>query len=294
MLDHFWLPQRLGRVLDRLENSIDLNYDLAGLASLAAYSRWHFEKVFAEAFALTPVDFFRRKRLLHTASRLRHEPGLAIGDIAIAAGYQSYRGFAKTFKAHYGMSSQEWRFENGWRHFMNTVVQRNDGGYLAVAPGLIHPAPRVPPLPISLRHFGPTIIVSRHIIGTRSRFAMVQALAQYRGAMQQSAQYQPGSRFIGKFHDDPGWVDQRHFCFELCMTEPAGQAAAHKMIAGGYYIVLPYRHGHPPFLRLYQDWLERQSSWGLDSARGHLRCLAEPAQPGWLALPVKRITRQAR
>lgn len=111
-----WKPvePRLNRVFDHIEDHIADPIDLDGLAGLAAYSRFHFIRVFDACFGETPYEFIRRRRIGLVASRLRfsvHEP---VSSIAMSCGFASQETMARAFRHAYGMSATDWR-HGGWR-----------------------------------------------------------------------------------------------------------------------------------------------------------------------------------
>lgn len=57
----------------------------------------------------TPVQYLTRQRLEFASERLLREPGTAVTDISLDAGFSDPAYFARRFQAHYGMSPSRYR-----------------------------------------------------------------------------------------------------------------------------------------------------------------------------------------
>ena len=76
------------------------NATLAGAAQAAALSPFHLIRVFNAAFGQTPLAYAAAKRLEY-ARALLIEGDKPIGDIALAAGYESRNAFDRAFVRRY-------------------------------------------------------------------------------------------------------------------------------------------------------------------------------------------------
>jgi AraC family transcriptional regulator len=64
-----------------------------------------------------------------------------------------------------------------------------------------------------------------------------------------------------------------------------------RTLPAGDYATLPFHGEWPRFRSMYEDWLEHQHVWRLDSTRPHIQKVQRSADgqwQGWLALPVKK------
>jgi len=102
--------------LGRVERVIDYMYAHLGeelgadeLADVAAFSRFHFHRVFSSVVGETLFDFLKRIRLQAAASRLVDRPAETVSEAASAAGFSSPSVFARAFKERYGVTASEWR-----------------------------------------------------------------------------------------------------------------------------------------------------------------------------------------
>ena len=99
--------RRVNRVMD---------YVQAHLAAVAAFSPFHFHRVFAAITGETLSDFIRRIRLERAASGLVVLRETSVLEIALRCGFSSAATFARSFRTHFGMSATEWR-QGGAQHW---------------------------------------------------------------------------------------------------------------------------------------------------------------------------------
>jgi len=97
------------RVLDHIDRHLDSPLDLAQLADVANFSRFHFHRVFAAWMGETLGDYARRRRLEYGAFLLSTRPADAVLQIALATGFGSGEAFARAFKQKFGCTPTAWR-----------------------------------------------------------------------------------------------------------------------------------------------------------------------------------------
>lgn len=100
----------------RIERAVDFIYARHGddiglndIADAAAFSRFHFHRVFSGVMGETVSDFLKRVRLQRAADRLASRPGESVTDAAVAVGFSSPSVFARAFRERYGVTATEWR-----------------------------------------------------------------------------------------------------------------------------------------------------------------------------------------
>jgi AraC family transcriptional regulator len=100
-----WQVKRVtGYMKDRLDEEISLDE----IAAVVGLSRFHFCTAFRLATGQTPHRWLRDLRI-NFARRLLAEPGLAITEIALAAGYQTPSAFARSFRKVTRVTPSEFR-----------------------------------------------------------------------------------------------------------------------------------------------------------------------------------------
>jgi len=82
---------------------------LDDIADSAAFSRFHFHRVFSSVVGETVSDFLKRVRLQQAASRLSDHPGDSVTEVALAVGFSSPSVFARAFRERFGVTASEWR-----------------------------------------------------------------------------------------------------------------------------------------------------------------------------------------
>lgn len=109
--------RRINRVVDHVQAHLADDLTLERLAAVAAFSPFHFHRVFTAITGETLADFIRRTRLERAAATLVRSPDANVLEIALGYGFSSAATFARAFKAHFGMSATQWRGDSGrkWR-----------------------------------------------------------------------------------------------------------------------------------------------------------------------------------
>jgi len=290
---------RLYEVMDLMLDSVGDPLALQSLAASASYSSYHFDRIFRELTGFSAVDYQRKRRLRRAAHLLRHEPDVAVGRIAQDCGFPSNAAFAKAFRQQFAMSARAWR-DGGWRAYMDAQVGReSDVSFFVAEPGNLAAlqAPYCAPEPGSIA----ARVIVRSLPAVRLRYqrffgqsgaALAQACNGFIHAHQQAPANAP---WYGVFDEDPGFTGEREYCYDFGAADAAlnDPALGLRLLPAGSYACLDFCGEWPRFRAMYEDWLERQSVWRLDSTRPHIQRVERAADAGdswrgWLALPVKK------
>ncbi len=103
--------RRMNRVLDYIDAHLDQPLDLARLADVAHFSRFHFHRIFLVWMGETPGDYARRRRLEKAAFRLSCGTQESVLETAVATGFGSGEAFARAFKLKFGCTPSAWRHD---------------------------------------------------------------------------------------------------------------------------------------------------------------------------------------
>jgi AraC family transcriptional regulator len=104
---------RLNSTLDYIEQNLDASLTLDELASVAHFSRFHFNRIFHAMLGETPFGFIARLRVERAAVLLLSANQLSVSEVAVRCGFSDLAVFSRTFKQFYGMSPSVFRKEDG-------------------------------------------------------------------------------------------------------------------------------------------------------------------------------------
>lgn len=100
---------RIIKVLAYIEDHLGEDLSLSTLAGVAAFSEYHFHRIFTALIGESLSAYIRRLRLEVAANQLKIETGRSITEIALDLGFSSSATFARAFKERFGCSASEFR-----------------------------------------------------------------------------------------------------------------------------------------------------------------------------------------
>jgi AraC family transcriptional regulator len=100
--------RRVNRVMDHVRAHLAEPLTVADLAAVAAFSPFHFHRVFRAIADETLFGFVQRVRLERAAAMLRHGDASVLA-IALDHGFTSAAAFARAFRTHFRMTATAWR-----------------------------------------------------------------------------------------------------------------------------------------------------------------------------------------
>jgi AraC family transcriptional regulator len=99
---------KLARVKDFVESSLDRDLTLESLAREAGYSRAHFLRMFRESTGTTPHQYVMQRRVAQ-AEKLLLGNELGVAEIAVACGFSSQAHLTLAFRKQTGLTPAEYR-----------------------------------------------------------------------------------------------------------------------------------------------------------------------------------------
>ena len=235
--------RRIERVVAHIGDHIDDRLDLETLAGVAAFSPYHFHRVYRSVMGETVADTVRRRRLYRAAADLVTGP-LPIARIGRRAGYASVAAFTRAFRAYYGIPPAAFRVR----------------GRPAPPWSELHPMERTM-TDVTITNRDPVTVVAIHHDGDYQAigdtFDRLWCWAAGRNLTG------PATRSFGIYYDDPEAVPRAKLRSEACLTMPADAPLDVGMrrieIAGGRHAVLrhrgPYAELERAYSALYKGWL---------------------------------------
>jgi len=100
---------RMNRVIAFIDKHLNEDLNLDTLADVAAYSKFHFHRIFRASMGEPLAEYILRRRLEKAAYRLSIDAERSITDIALDCGFSNSAVFAKNFRTRFGLSASEWR-----------------------------------------------------------------------------------------------------------------------------------------------------------------------------------------
>lgn len=273
--------RRINRVIDHVQAHLDGDLTLERLAEVAAFSPFHFHRVFAAITSETLSDFIHRVRLERAAGALISLPQTNILEIALRYGFSSAATFARAFKTHFGMSATQWRSGGAEQWRKRHRAERKNRKAAAKRIGHRSPASleeitmrveirEIPPYRIAyMRHFGP--------YGAKG--AIVALWTQLWHWIRSRDLVHPGMLTVGIGHDAPSIVAQDRLRYDAGLIVgddfKPDRAVNVANLPGGKYAVAPFQGPTTvitdAWARLYTVWLPGSGYQPEDRPRLELR-----------------------
>lgn len=246
---------RLLRVLLHIQRHLDRPLGLAELAEVAAFSPYHFARIFRAMTGETVGEHVRRLKLERAAGQLRHTRR-SVTDIALGAGFDTPEAFTRSFKAHFGSPPSRFRRAGGSLrpplspsrvHYDQDGALRGFTPYEGADPMTLDVSVRdYPPCPFAfLRHVGPYSDIGPVI-------ARACGIAGAKGLIG------PQTRVLSLSYDDPNVTEEGKLRSDagITLSDPSADTGALSKgeIAGGSYATALYK-GPYEGLRGAYDWL---------------------------------------
>lgn len=106
--------ERIARVCAYIEHNLDKDLTLEALSQIAAFSKYHFHRVFSAYTGLSLSRFTQLSRLKRASFQLAFDNGGKVIDIAFKAGFESPEAFSRAFKREFGQTPSQFRADPAW------------------------------------------------------------------------------------------------------------------------------------------------------------------------------------
>jgi AraC family transcriptional regulator len=123
---------RVNRAIDHITRNLARPLKLDAVAKVAAFSPFHFHRIFRAMVGETLLDFVKRTRLERALYLMSHGPK-PLTEIALDVGFNSSSDFSRSFKAQFGVSPRAfdlkaWR-KKGQEQLAIKIARTNDDGF---------------------------------------------------------------------------------------------------------------------------------------------------------------------
>lgn len=118
---------RINRAIDYITQNLDRPLPLEQVARAAAFSPYHFHRVFRALVGETSGDFIKRLRLERAIHLLWHQPNLSLTEVALATGFASSSDFSRSFKSKFGVPPSAFDVKGFRERNRETMLRFLDG-----------------------------------------------------------------------------------------------------------------------------------------------------------------------
>ena len=115
---------RVSRVCSYIEQNLDKDLSLDILSEVAAFSKYHFHRVFTAYTGLSVARFILLTRLKRASYRIAFKNNIRIIDIALEAGFDSPEAFSRAFKRELNQSPSEFMSAPQWKQWHSIFQNR--------------------------------------------------------------------------------------------------------------------------------------------------------------------------
>ena len=230
--------QRINRVIDYIDSHLADDLKLEVLADVAAFSPYHFHRIFSALMGEPLYIFIRRLRLEKAAARIASTDH-SITEIALDCGFNTPSVFARSFREYYGQSASEWRAsvmsksckqesknsktsgkngkaeaaENPYHLDQNILDERRKKMKVEAANVRVE---NVEDMTVAyVRHIGPYAGdegLFERLFGKLFKWAGARDLLKF-----------PETKILSVYHDDPHMTDEDKLRTSVCITVPPTQ-----------------------------------------------------------------------
>jgi AraC family transcriptional regulator len=244
---------RINRTLSYVDDHLGDPLDLATLARIAGFSRFHFHRVFTQVAGVPPQEYVKRRRLEMSFHLLSNDTTATVGRVAALLGFSSPSNLARSFRERYGFAPGRLRDPS----FRPPGRPADEPSRLLTL---------VDPARVRLEAVEPFQILYTRARGSPGpRAAVAPVFMALRMECARRGWTREGARQVIIRRSFPGLVAPERSLFDFGVELPAGvrgaDAAHVQTVAGGGYACCEYR-GDPSALagcwvELYAIWLRR-------------------------------------
>jgi AraC family transcriptional regulator len=241
--------ERFDRLFEHIDRHLDEPLSMDELSRLVHFSRFHFQRQFAEYVGLSVTRYIQLLRLRRASYQLAFNERRRIIDIALEAGFGNPESFTRAFKKGFGQTPSQFRNRPAWQPW-NERMQ---------LPERI----RSTPMDVKVIDFEETLIaVLEHQGAPQLINDSVKVFIDWRKRSGLSPV--ATSRTFGLAYHDPETTDAADFRFDICGEIDAPvpenpQGIINKQIPAGRCAVVRH-HGSTDRVAesahyLYREWL---------------------------------------
>lgn len=279
--------ERIDKVISYIDDYFSEKIDLAKLAEISNFSKYHFSRIFAGIVGVPPIEFVNRKRLQKAILHLR-DRSKSILEISKICGFESLSSFNALLKKYYGYTPSEVRKEIS----NNPSVFSKMNEDFKNPPWYNHQARsnfirRIWDMNILIMELELPEYEVAYVRKVGSYLETGEAWKKLTRWAQKNGLYPPQSHFIGISLDDPSEVEEFACRYDACVTLPAGfkkesdPEVKFRKIPGGLYALYQFYDIPNKLAIAYQsifgNWLPN-SEYNADDRHCLEFCMNDPCE----------------
>jgi AraC family transcriptional regulator len=272
-------------VIDYIESNLAEELQLETLARVAAFSTFHFHRIFRAATGEPLYGFIQRLRLEKAAGQLINNPTKTITEIAFDCGFGLSATFSRAFRNYFNVSPSQWRKTSFIKskigkdeHIISKYIRQKASDDLKrFAVTDTDPQLQIPEVKIKtlssmtlayVRYIGP-------FIGNPDLYRKLsKKLKEW--ARNQNLVPSPDRRIFAIYHGNMGITDESQYRLSLCIPVPtltrvSGEIGKMTLQEGKYavaHFILPINEMLYAWCSIFRDWLP-QSGYQPDDGPFH-------------------------
>ena len=218
--------QRVNRVIDHIRAHLADELSLATLARVAAFSPFHFHRLFRAITGETLFGFVQRQRIEKAAGALHAHPHSSVLTVALDHGFSSAATFARAFRTHFGMSATQWRAGGAARWRARRQRDRKPGkrprkrGKAGSATAPQTPREKEGPMRVQVRDLPAFHVAYMRYVGPYGAYGIPALWTRLAAWMEPRGLNTPGRVTLGVAHDDPAITSGERCRYDACVVVP--------------------------------------------------------------------------
>jgi len=191
---------RVNRAIDHVLTHLHEPLRLEDVAAVAAFSPFHFHRVFKALTGETLARFVKRRRLERALGLMAAQPDAPMSRVALDSGFASASDFSRSFRNRYGVPPSAFDLDRHRDAGRARMVEELDQPDLARLP----PGANPDGFEVTLRELPPRVIAYRRVVRPFEGTAVVDACAEL--VAWAEARGAADGQWLGYMWDDPDLV----------------------------------------------------------------------------------------
>src|SRR5262245_11838829 len=256
--------RRVNRVVDHVRQHLgDDDLSLATLARLAAFSPFHFHRIFRGVTGETVFGFIQRLRIEKAALALRHDEERSVLDVALDHGFSSAATFARAFRARFGTTATAWRERPTAQDRKTSKAIGKPRKASAARKADTDRRGKEVAMNVQVRESPPYHVAYMRYVGPYGAHGIPELWMKLRTWVDARGLGAPDSITLGRAHDDPPVTAPERCQYDACVVVPPefvpDRSVSLMDVAGGRCAVAPFEGSaheiQGAWDRIFSSWL---------------------------------------